>query len=491
MNNKFELAKERLVIKAANYAAQYLLNKYGEANLIGEPIVELTSTIDPDSSSLLFNGKITVSAAGLLNNLNVDMTVNSNEIEVDSETSVQSKIESAVNAAEEHSDKVVASLDGFKLVDNGTTYLKVSHKDLNDAELGVLGKNEYATSPNRAELLQSIVKDAMLETPITFTGEFKEPTIEKKIETVAKEELEKEHKDVWECNTCGDKLMSPKWLEIHKKNDHGEKKSSWLTADLEVPTVDEEGNVILAEIDETKEVAKVAVKDDLPAARAHDSMAHMAQFEEQSDLEAQLKVEHEASNQLMSLLQGMGYGTAKTVEITSSKDGFDIMTAIDDGGAVKAVSIPVTVKEGKVILPKKALISTLIARGLDVKAKLAEQFDLDVLEKLADIDEKMAYEAAEADAIIAERPVSKQAAGEKQPFFDSDDSTMTVNKFMIPNHEDLKEGDELNDGVDKWKIVNQSGTQNDKNEGSSSQWTLKKVQAPQDDGKESKNKIPS
>src|SRR6185437_3555137 len=95
------------------------------------------------------------------------------------------------------------------------------------------------------------------------------------------------------------------------------------------------------------------------------------QSDDQSALEAQIKVEHEAANELMNLLQGMGYGSAKTVEITSSKDQVDVMTAIDHQGAIKAVSIPVMIKEGKVVLPKKALIATLIEKGLNVQAKLA------------------------------------------------------------------------------------------------------------------------
>jgi len=488
INPKFHKAKERLITSAQRVAGAYLLSKYGTAHLSGEPKVELTATEGPTSSSFVFSGTITCFAAdSLLNQVGVNMTVNENDIEVTSED-IQANITDAVNAAKDQPEHVVASLDGFKLTDDGTVYLKVSHSDLQDANLGLVGKNEYAMSPNRAELLQNIVKDAMLDLPVTFTGEFKEPVIAKKECPTCKG---KEHEYRGGCPDCGAYSGPSKDYSQEKEASIPAKKSSWLTADLEVPTIDENGNVILAEIDETKEVAKLAIKEDLPMARAHDSMAHMAQFQEQSDLEAQLKVEHEAANSLLSLLQGMGYGTAKAVEITSSKEGYDIMTAIDDAGTVKAVSIPVTVKEGKVVLPKKALVSTLIAKGLDAKAKLMEQFDLEALEKLAAIDEKMAYEAAEADAIIAERPVQKEAAGEKQPFFDSDDSTMTVQKHLLPNHEDLKVGDRLNDGVDDWEIVNEEGQQNDKNEGSSSQWTLKKVQGPERDGKKVKNRIPS
>jgi hypothetical protein len=168
------------------------------------------------------------------------------------------------------------------------------------------------------------------------------------------------------------------------------------------------------------------------------------------------------------------------------------MTAVDHAGAVKAVSIPVSVKEGKYTLPKKSIIATLIEKGLNVQAKLAEQFDLEALEKLAAIDDRIAYEANEVNAILSERAsVEKEAAGEKQPFFDSDDSTMTVNKHLLPNHEDYKVGDKISDGTDQYEIVNTDGQQNDKNEGSSSQWALKKCQDPERDDKKVKNQIPS
>jgi len=491
MSNKFQEAQNKLVIQATRVAGNYLLSKYGSAHINGEPKVELTSTVDPNSSAIVFNGSITCFASpGLLNQVGVNMTVNNNDIEVESEN-IQADINEALNAAAEHSDVVVASLDSFKLTDNGTKYLKLSHSALQDADLGIVGKNEYATSPNKSELLQGMVKDAMLETKISFTGEFKEPVIETpKREVTASEKAE--------CKECG-KEYSPKSpfnacpsCEKDIRKDEKSVKASWLTADLEVPTMDEEGNVLLAAIDETKEISTLGIKEDMPMARAADYLVQSAQAEEQTGMEAQLKVEHEAANALLSLLQGMGYGSAKIVESSRSKDGLDFMAAIDDAGSVKAVSIPVSVKEGKVVLPKKALVSTLISKGLDVKAKLAEQFDLDVLEKLAAIDEKMAFEVKEAEDILAEKTASveKAAAGQKQPFFDSDDSTLTVQKHLLPNHEDMKVGDKFSDGTDSWELVNTDGQQNSTGEGDSSIWTMKKCQAPEHSKEEPKNKMP-
>ncbi|MGH7974749.1 MAG: hypothetical protein ACREBR_04440 [bacterium] len=474
---KFNEAKDRLITAAERVAGAYLLSKYGSAHLTGEPKIELTSKEGPTSSSFVFTGKITCFASdGLLNQVGVNMTINDNDIEVTSED-VQANITNALNAAENQptlTPTVKASLDGFKLTDNGTIYMQVSHTDLSDAKLGVLGKNEYTMSKNKAELLKGIVKDAFLETTIEFTGEFKEPKIEKvvaEILPVVKKEAS---------------------LTVEAAPQH--KASSWLTAELlkdaGLDNIDyEPGHEVTdAEIASLK---TVAVKEDMLRAHAADHLVQSAQAEEQSALEAQLKVEHEAANDLLAMLQGMGYGTAKVIEVTSAKDGLDIMTAIDHDGAVKAVSIPVAIKEAKAILPKKALLSTLIAKGLDVQAKLAEQFDLEVLEKLAAIEEKAAYEIKEAEDILNERTVTKEANEGKNTMFEGDTDTLTVQKHLLPNHEDMKVGDKVSDGSDSWEIVNQSGQQNSKGEGDSSLWTLKKVQAPQDDGKQPKNKIPN
>lgn len=509
INPKFNEAKERLINSAQRVAGAYLLSKYGSAHLAGEPKVELTTTQGPTSSSFVFSGQITCFAAdGLLNQVGVNMTVNENDIQVESET-IQADITEALNAQRDHTDKVLAaSLDGFKLNDDGSKYFKVSHSDLQDANLGIVGKNEYEASPNKSELLQSIVKDAMLETPISFTGEFKEPVIAKSASWL--EDIKCE-----DCKAVSSGHDRKHYCEKHQpKNDKEAslqteikpqaKKSSWLTAELLTIAEDQSDEMIADECDTCKnaqssckcaslvEVATVSITDDIPMARMADHLAQSAQLEEQSGLAAQAKVEHEAANALMALLQGMGYGSAKIVESSRSNDGLDFMAAIDDAGSVKAVSIPVVIKDAKVVLPKKSLISTLVSKGLDVKAKLAEQFDMDVLEKLAAIEEKIAYEAKEAENILNERPTSveKVANEGKNTMFEGDTDTLTVQKHLLPNHEDMKVGDKISDGSDQWELVNTGGQQNSKGEDDGSLWTMKKCQAPARSDEEPKNKMP-
>jgi len=572
-NEKFNEAKERLITAAQRVAGAYLLSKYGSAHITDAPKVELKAKVGATETDVLFTGSITCYAAdGLLQQVGVNMTINNNDIAVESED-IQATVTTALNAAEEQSTAtptVKASLDAFTLTDDGTIYLKVAHTELHETKLGVIGKNEYATSKDRAALLQGIVKDAFLETLVEFTGEFKEPAIEK---------------IAYGCDRCDPAMINGVFCHdagcsnIKRRNDREDinveedinaeedmrvktskkkasltAKASWLTAELFVEAKsdaacpgcgrmsdDEHEYAGGAYCDDClakhyeKNAAKetlISIQENMPRASSADRLKQSAQSEEQSALNAQLKVEHEAANELLSILQGMGYGTAKVIEVTSSADYIDFMTAIDHAGAVKAVNIPVTVNAGKATLPKKALIATLIEKGLNVHAKLAEQFNLDVLEKLAAIDARMAYEAKEANDILSltadehedeikfeqavDRLDKKLTEGEmqqeeydklyselvtqmsslnkkanegKNTFFSGETDTLTVQKHLLPDHESIKLHDQISDGSDKWELVNMGGQQNSKGEDDSSIWTFKKVQGPADDGKEPKNKI--
>lgn len=519
-SNKFNSAKERLVIEASRKAAEYLLTKYGSAHLIDEPKVELTSTIDPNSSAIVFNGKITVYATDLLNPVvGVNMTVNSNDIEVESEESVQSKIENSLNAQTETSP-VSASLGSFKLADRGDGYLLVSHSDLNDANLGIVSQNEYNASANKAELLKTVVKDSLTRVAsenanISFVGEFKEPVIEKK----SAEVIEAKNKG---CKECGDTFVNENChcgtCECGPHNKNKSAKKSWLnTADLNyteaapkvgdkrfcamcddyVPTYEDGGcqycwNPTLSEEEKRQiESAKeVSISEDMPMARMSDHLAQSLQLEDQKVASAQEKVKTEAVNALVAMLHSMNYGTAKVAEVSMTDNKIDAMVTLDDAGTIKAVNIPVEVKESKVVLPKRSLVATLISKGLDINAKLSEEFSRQVLERIAAEEARVQFEQNEANQILAERPVvTKKASGYDNTQYLGDQDIMELQKHLIPNHEDLKKGDKISDGSSQWEIIDTEWQQNDKNKDSASIWKLRKCKAPESDKKEPETKI--
>jgi hypothetical protein len=564
-NYKFNQAQDKLITEAQRVAGAYLLTKYGSAHLVGEPKVELTYQTNPISNAVEFTGKILVKADVVhgkgFSTLDVNMSINENNIEVESDN-IQANIVEALNAATEHNDVVTASLDAFSLTDDGTPYLKVSHIALNDASLGQVGKNEYKNSPDRSELLQTIVKDAMArvanETTISFTGEFKEPVIEIEAkghtrmcgepESTEDSEncpnlkwhdlFEKSEKKVAEktktypCPKCGDELDAE---GVDCRCSQPSAKKSWLTADLmsEDPepyadseqleetdkyvlwstpyadhttywVSDKEGAELAAfnTIEEARaamatgqglemlDEASVAINNNMPKASMSDTLAQSMQAEQQMHIAAQEKIKNEAVNSLVAMLQGMGYGSSKIAEVSMTDSKIDAMVTLDHAGTTKAVNIPVTIVDAKVVLPKKSLVSELINKGLDIRAKMAESFSQEVLEKIAAIEELENYKEAEANAILAERPtVKKEASGSDNMQTLGDTDTLELQKHLIPGHEDLKKGDKISDGSSQWEIVDTEWQQNDKNENSSSIWKLRKCAPPKSDEKEPETKV--
>jgi hypothetical protein len=529
--NKFETAKERLITSAQRIAGDYIFHKYGSAHLVGDPKVELTSTEGPTGSSFVFNGSISVVAAsdGILNQVGVNMTVNENNIEVEGETSVESKIEQALNAAENQSETVVASLDGFKLENNGSKYLQVKHAALAEATIGVVGQAEYEASKDKVSLLKSVVKDAFPQTSIKFEGSFVEPVIEK-IAAHEHEYQKGEHGSVVTC-PCGAFKFTEDYLKENPPvvEQPVQPKESWLT-DVnanepevlmcpECETPNQFGELCQRCLNEQEERAaegrqpeasKVySIKENMPRASMTDHLAQLLQLEDQKVASANDKIKTEAVNALVSMLQSMGHGSVKVAEVSDKcwmchenkatersgghsichecakerelstvpiKSSLDVMITVDDAGTIKAVNIPVEIKADKVVLPKKVLVSELISKGLDINAKLSESFAQEVLNKIAAIEEKVAYETKEAEDIIAEK-LTKTAGDEPKTQFEGTNETVYLNKHLIPaDVENLDIGNVVHvDGV-SYKLVSKSKDQLSKGEDDASTWVFEKVQ---------------
>ena len=451
------------------------------------------------------------------------MTINDKNINVESDKDVQSTIEQALNSNREDS-AISASLDGFKLSDNGSKYLSVKHAALADASIGIVGREEFATSKDKAALLKSIATDAFPQTKIAFEGSFVEPVIEKAaagcdqcaasmINGVFCHETgcpnarkQKRDEDMLdseegyvesssEKSWLGGDLMSedPEPYADSEQIDENEKYVLWSTPYADHTSYwvsDKEGYELAAFATEEEarnamatgeglqmvEEASVAIKPD-ESGKSHmsDHLAQSIQAEEQVITAANDKIKTEAVNALVAMLQGMGHGSSKIAEVSESSTGYDVMATIDSDGALRAVSIPVTVKEGKVILPKKTLVSELIQKGLNIQAKLAESFSQEVLEKIAAIEELETYKEAEANQIIAER-LTKTAGDEPKTQFEGTNEQVILNKHLIPiDASDLEVGDVVHiDGI-SYKLVSKSRDVLSKGEDDGSQWTFEKV----------------
>ena len=206
-----------------------------------------------------------------------------------------------------------------------------------------------------------------------------------------------------------------------------------------------------------------------------DHLAQSLQLEDQKVASANEKIKTEAVNALVSMLQGMGHGSSKIAEVTESPTGYDVIATIDSDGALRAVSIPVTVKEGKVVLPKKTLVSELVAKGIDLNARLSEEFGKTVLARIEAEEARVQFEQEEANQIIAEK-VTKTAGDEPKTQFEGTNEQVVLNKHLIPSDvSELEIGDTVHlDGI-SYKLVSKTKDVLSKGEDDGSQWTFEKV----------------
>jgi hypothetical protein len=449
-----------------------------------------------------------------------NMTINDKNPNVQSEKEVEATIQEALNANREDS-VISASLDGFNLKEIKDGYLAVGHRDIaNIVELGIVSKNEYEHSLNKSALLQTIVKDcftriaSQLPTEYKFAGSFVEPVIEKVArgcdqceaamingvfchETGCPKGRAKKPCFECGCTECDGKCMEGPEVEAASKQ-------SWLTDtefDTELPMAGAEfmeyecpvcketfEDFDLNQHDKlcpgTPEVMQdkpaISIKEDLPLAHASDSLAQSMQAEQQNISASQEKIKTEAVNALVAMLQGMGHGSSKVAEVTESKTGYDVMVTVDADSALRAVSIPVEVKASKVVLPKKTLVSELISKGLDINAKLAESFSQEVLVKMAEADEKAAFEKAEAEAIINEKVASldKVAGNEPSSQYFGTNEVVYLNKHLIPeNITDLEIGDTVHIDGAGYRLVSKTKDALSRGEDDGSTWVFEKVTA--------------
>ena len=113
-----------------------------------------------------------------------------------------------------------------------------------------------------------------------------------------------------------------------------------------------------------------------------------------------------------------------------------------------------------------------------------ESFAQEVLNKIAAIEEKIAYETKEAEDIINERSTIKKEASDNglsgtqtMPVQDS----IVLQKHLLPEEAaDLEVGGIVFADGNYYKLVDKEGAQNDKNEDSSSLWKFVRCEAPKD-----------
>jgi hypothetical protein len=523
-NQNFESAKNKIIREAERQAMGYLSSKYGVAKLTKGSQVELTHVDGPISNTFDFTGKIRCFASTPVlegySDVGLDLTVNNNDVSVESESTVGDNIIKALNSSEDYlpsEDVVTANLKDFRLIDSGDNkYLKVAHPALEDAEIGIVGRNEYETSPNKAELLKSIVSDSIVRTAsynysIQFTGEFKNPVIEKYADIKPTEKITKTAEfPGGPCKGCG-KDLPLVWGETYCKEcvDKGlasPAKKSWL-GDLEAPMendhqhnlgrIDELGKAHCVECDKTEEeIANesnpVSISENMPRASMADTLQQSMQAEQQKLAAEKDKLSNQAVNQLIPTLQSLGFGSARVSEVTPnlshSDSGFDgeitAMTFLEDKTSTKLVAFPIKIKSSQIELPKFPLLRELVEKAININEKLTEQLTKEALLSLASVDEKVTYEANEVKAILEdkiEKVATENASSGTQ--FMPESETMTLQKHLLPGDlsESMEIGQEIFADGQYWKLVSKDSSQNSKGSNDGSLWKFIKCEAPKGD----------
>lgn len=157
------------------------------AKIESTKIDNLEVTEDADSGAMLYNGKVVASISFFegkvqkVANLPIAI-VNSQPVLVAEDIKDALAVATLVTATPETiaTTTVTASLSDFKVVDDGTRYLKIYHTAAyGDLEaIGAISKEEYVTADRKA-LLSEMFKDEAVSWPadVSFTGEFAEPEI--------------------------------------------------------------------------------------------------------------------------------------------------------------------------------------------------------------------------------------------------------------------------------------------------------------------------
>lgn len=282
---RVDAAKARLVQESENALINKLYTIYGNGTLTGESTANLEQVESHTSDSVTFDGTISVSAQvvdGGKKTISIPVSVKANQLDYVTDAELKQMI-SEITAEETKTEYpsieaavIEASLSDFSLIDDGSDYLKVFHPSLDTGrELGVISKDEYTKSSDKQALLTSVLSNSVKNTGVEaehdlkFVGSFSEPTI----------------------------------------------------------TVEAQEEAPLFTDEITEENVVEATEDTVYLSHQADSYRQAVESDEQVRRASFEKVASQATNSLVSYLQGLNYGGVKVLSTDTSNDTFVSVTA--------------------------------------------------------------------------------------------------------------------------------------------------------------------
>jgi hypothetical protein len=302
--------------------------------------------------------------------------------------------------------------------------------------IGIVAKDEYAKTSSKEALLTAILSDSISNTyaeqthEIKFAGSFVEPSI--KIEAAEEPIID-----------FGADLVE---TEIAAEDD-----STFLShqADSYRQAIESEAAVIRASFEKTATLA---------------------------------------ANNLVSYLQSLKYNGVRILSTDTSSDTHVVVTAsLFDTVGEKIVLISLPIRDSQYTLPSKEDVKTLVSNTIDLRTKIAAEFEKDTLEEIAAIDELETYNEIVTEAALEDDKIVKTAAESGGMQFVGPVDVLQIDKHSL-GMPDLDIGEKVYVDGFWWALTSKEHNNLSKEADSGSIWTLSKV-SPDSEKKEPENKI--
>lgn len=443
--------KETLIRDAENRVVAKFIGLYGNG-VLAESKADLTQVAGKTDSDIVFDGTITVGLSVIhskgTKGISVPVKVAASEIELPEDKELDATVEAAEEVVAEDDSAAIAiaeafpvkaSLDGFKVYDDGSKFLKIYHPALDSGkELGIVSKDEYSSLSDKEaffkDVLENQIKNSSLEShyELSFEGTFVEPTVEVK---AAAE-------------------------EIVTANDLSETKET-----VEAPEV-----VVEAEDD----------KENLFLAHSSNGYEQSLQFEAQKTEADVRRLATQVANDMVSHLRSLKYDDVKVLAVEQPEPSiFQVTASLIDSAGEKIITLNVPVRDDAYTLPKKELVADLVSKTVDLQSKIGESIAKDTLEKTTLIDEIEEEQAQELEAALAPVKIEKTAGGDVGGVqFIGPVDVLNMDKHTLASSgipEDLEIGSVIYADGFHWKLTSKNKDNISKEADSGSVWTFTKV----------------
>ncbi len=485
-------AKERVTRAVENAFTEQLLKNYGNGKLVQASEAELSRIEAGTSSAHAFDGKVTVFAdvtdsAGL-KRFSAAISVKNSEFELldadelkklidEAEVKAQAQAEVFEVDVQAKAKALKANLGDFRIVNDGSDYLKVYHSALDiGKELGVFHKDEYEKLANKEasfkEILQNQVSHSMIENnhELVFEGSFAEPEIEGK-----PEENIVTSADYKTCINC-DKQLDDCTCDPSQTKDDPEKHS--------VEAEEDENSAIITEaVDEIADEKEAEEVEENLLARQPDTYQRSIDSENQSKANQRGRLLRRIANDLYKHLFNLKYAGVKIGSVDPSdlndKDSgsVKIKAFLTDQKGSKNVVISVDVESGSYKLPKADKIAEVLETVDTIESAVDQTLQKDVEERIKEIDEHDNWEEKETEAALKDaKQLKKEAAHSDGIQMLGPTSVIKLDKHLLGLPDDTEIGTVVYADGHHWKLTDKSDGQLSKEADSGSIWTFTKVE---------------